>query len=290
MSQVSSAMPSPIDDAPLLFVSHAAADKELALFLKNVIEKTFDGIDVFVSSDPEDLPIGDPWVERILEALGRARLIVVLGTDRALSRKWVWFEAGAGWDRRRKIVTSCIGNTRKSSLPPPFGLHTAQNLDEEGDCREFFNLVRSEFGLEHRLVDYADLCTSLIRLDIRADERQRLAAIENVEKPFHDAQQRSLDERVGKLDLHGRDLVRYLLLNGESSGRHIYASALFPDSSMGNLLQQLESLGLVLVRIERIGSMESNRFWKVNPEFSDRLKALFFPRDAVEGPLKFRPW
>jgi hypothetical protein len=40
----------------VLFVSHAAVDKELASHLKKVIEQAFAGIDVFVSSNPEDLP------------------------------------------------------------------------------------------------------------------------------------------------------------------------------------------------------------------------------------------
>jgi len=56
-------------DSPVLFVSHAAIDAELPRLLKETIERGFNGIDVFVSSDPEDLPIGDPWVEQILEAL-----------------------------------------------------------------------------------------------------------------------------------------------------------------------------------------------------------------------------
>src|SRR5215467_13643056 len=111
---------------PVLFMSHAAVDKELALSLKETIEHAFDSIDVFVSSDPEDLPIGDSWVEKILDSLERARLVLVLATDRGLNRKWVWFEAGAGWNRRRQIFAGCIGKTRKNNLPAPFGQHTAR--------------------------------------------------------------------------------------------------------------------------------------------------------------------
>jgi TIR domain-containing protein len=273
---------------PVLFISHAAIDKELATHLKKIVEQSFPGIDAFVSSDPEDLPIGDPWVEQILEALGRAKLILVLGTDRGLSRKWVWFETGAGWDRRRQIFTGCVGKLRRNNLPPPFGQHTARNLDEEADCRELFDLIRKEFEATQQPTDFADLCKNLIRLDIRAEERQRLAALETEEKPFQDAQRKSLDKKLGTFDPTCRDLLRYLLLNGESDGKHIYAAALFPDTQMGNILHFVEQSGLVLQRIERVGSMEANRFWKINPEFESRLKSILFPRTDDEGPPKFR--
>jgi hypothetical protein len=272
----------------ILFVSHAAVDKELATHLKMVIELSFFGIDVFVSSDPEDLPIGDPWVEQILKALERAKLILVLGTERSLNRKWVWFESGAGWDRRRQIFTGCVGKLRKNNLPPPFGQHTARNLDEELDCRELFDLIAKEFEITQQPVNFADLCRNLIRLDVRAEERQQLAMLEIEEKPFHDAQKKSLDKKLGTLDPTSRDLLRYLLVNGESDGKHIYAAAFFPDTHMGSILEFVEKSGLVLLRIERVGSMESNRFWKVNPELGKRLEAILFPRPDDDGPPKFR--
>jgi TIR domain-containing protein len=273
---------------PVLFVSHAAVDKELALYLKETVEQAFNAIDVFVSSDLEHLPIGDPWVERILAALERANLVLVLATDRGLSRKWVWFEAGAGWDRRRKIFAGCVGKVRKNNLPAPFGQHTARNLDEEDDCREFFTLVRDQFRVTQQMTDHATFCKNLARLDIRAEERQRFAEIKSEEKPFQDAQRRSLEDKLRQFDAVSRDLLRYLLLNGESDGRHVYSAALFPDTQMGNLLQFVEKSGLVLMRIERIGSMEANRFWRINPEFESRLKVLLFPRAEDEAPQKFR--
>jgi TIR domain-containing protein len=274
--------------AGVLFVSHAAIDSELATHLKKVVEQSFLGIDVFVSSDPEDLPIGDPWVEQILKALESAKLILILATDRSLSRKWVWFEAGAGWDRRRQIFTGCVGKIRRNNLPPPFGQHTARNLDEETDCRELFDVIEKEFGLTRQATDFAGLCNNLIRLDVRAEERQRIVTVALEEKPFQDAQGKSLDGKLGTFDPHSRDLLRYLLLNGESDGRHIYAAALFPDTNMGSILAFVEKSGLALLRIERIGSMESNRFWKIKPEFESRLKSILFPRPDDEGPAKFR--
>jgi hypothetical protein len=82
-------MDTPSDSSqPVLFLSHAAIDSEIAMHAKKVIENAFPNIDVFVSSDPEDLTIGDPWVERILKALDLAKLVIVLATERGLGRKW----------------------------------------------------------------------------------------------------------------------------------------------------------------------------------------------------------
>ena len=135
--------------------------------------------------------------------------------------------------------------------------------------------------------DFADVCKNLIRLDVRAEERQ-LVALELDENPLQEAQKKSLDRKLGTLDLTGRDLLRYLLANGESEGKHIDAAALFPDTYMGSLLEFVEKSGLVLHRTERVGNIEANRFWKVNPEFGPRLQALLFPRPDEEGPAKFR--
>jgi hypothetical protein len=273
----------------VLFVSHAAVDEELARFLKKWVEYSFPDIDVFVSSDPEDLPIGNPWVEDILHALGKAKLILVLGTDRSLSRRWVWFEAGAGWYNRRQIFTGCVGKVRKNTLQPPFGQHTARNLDEQKDCEELFGLIRHEFAVtQGQSVNYDELCRNLVRLDLRAEMRQEQTRLENEDKAFQEAQKRSFLEKLRPLDSFCRDLLRFLLLNGESSGKHVYGAALFDNTILGNFLQILEKANLVLIRIERIGSMETDRYWRINPQYELRLKADLFPRAEGDGPPKFR--
>jgi hypothetical protein len=53
----------------LVFLTHATKDQTLAIFLKNLIENSVPGADVFVSSDTEDLRPGDEWVRRIRENL-----------------------------------------------------------------------------------------------------------------------------------------------------------------------------------------------------------------------------
>ena len=56
-----------------VFISHIAEEAPLALTLKNLIESTFSGqLDVFASSDSEDIPPGARWLQRITDALAES--------------------------------------------------------------------------------------------------------------------------------------------------------------------------------------------------------------------------
>src|SRR6266700_1777197 len=154
--------------AKLVFVSHAAVDEEIAKRLKSAMEETLPGIRIFVSSDPEDLKPGDPWVEVILSNLSQAELIIVLATQRALSRKWVWYESGACWSRGVRVVPCCVGTLRKGQLPAPFSSFQALNIDEEEGYGRLMHAVADEFGLSHP--NSFDISGSVQRLKT-ADEK-----------------------------------------------------------------------------------------------------------------------
>jgi TIR domain len=131
----------------LVFVSHAAVDETVALLFKVILETAFPGIQVFVSSDPEDLRPGDSWVEVILSNLRNAQLVVVLATQRALTRKWVWYESGATWSRGVRVVPCCVGTLRKGGLPPPFSAFQAVNIDEPRDFQYLVNIIADDLRL-----------------------------------------------------------------------------------------------------------------------------------------------
>jgi len=131
----------------LIFVSHAAMDQGLAMLLKTALEQLLPGIEVFVSSDPEDLKPGDTWVEVILENLRRAQLILALATQRGLSRKWVWYESGATWSRGVRLIPCCLGSLRKGELPAPFSSFQALNIDEADDFRRLLRIAAEVLGL-----------------------------------------------------------------------------------------------------------------------------------------------
>jgi DNA-binding transcriptional ArsR family regulator len=159
----------------VVFLSHAAVDEEIAKHLKEVLQACFPRVDVFVSSDPEDLPPGDPWVQTILGNLAVSRVVLVLATDRGMSRKWVWFETGAGWSRNLRIIPCCLGRTRKGRLAAPFSSYQALNIDEEGDLRILIDTLSKQFDAAAQLPDFRSVASNLTRLDVRAEERERLS-------------------------------------------------------------------------------------------------------------------
>ena len=161
--------------SPPIFLSHAAVDQEIAIALKTHLKSALPGVDVFVSSDGEDLQLGDPWVETILGALGRAKLLLALTTERGLSRKWVWFEAGRTWFSGVRCIPCCVGTRRKDSLPAPFSSLQSTNVDEVSGLKNLIERCCEELAVTSAAIDLKAVTDDLVRLDVRAEERQRLS-------------------------------------------------------------------------------------------------------------------
>lgn len=157
-----------------IFISHAAVDEELAAALKSHLLRCFPGLNVFVSSDPEDLQPGDQWIEKILEALNTARCILAITTIRGLSRKWVWFESGRAWFSGVHLVPCCVGALRKSELPPPFSSRQALELDAPNDVTALENRLASILGATLVPSNAVSFAVNMTRLDVRAEERQKV--------------------------------------------------------------------------------------------------------------------
>jgi hypothetical protein len=194
----------------VLFVSHAAIDNEIALALKKSFAPVFPDIEIFVSSDPESLAPGDPWIDKILEALKSASLVIALTTERGLSRKWVWFESGRTWYSGVKLLTCCVGKIRKSSLPAPFAFIQGLNVDESEDLKQLLKELRDVFGEPKAALDLEALLRELIRLDVRAEERNK------VEEDIDATELREMvRKKMGQLPNVQKETVRQILVCGE---------------------------------------------------------------------------
>ena len=133
----------------LIFISHAAFDKEHALLLKKEIESRIPTSRVFCSSDPADLPPGAKWPGDIQQALSTAKCLVLLATERSITRTWPWFETGAVWFRDCRVVPLCFGTIRKSALKLPLDERMALNGDNEEDLAMLFQTLADHLGLEN---------------------------------------------------------------------------------------------------------------------------------------------
>src|SRR5437016_4793185 len=91
-----------------MFISHVTEAAPIALVLKQLIKDKFLGmIEVFVSSDAEDLPAGGVWFQAIETALHEATMMFVICSPASLVRPWINFEAGCGWIKEMNIVPLC---------------------------------------------------------------------------------------------------------------------------------------------------------------------------------------
>src|SRR5207248_3344943 len=80
-----------------VFVSHATADKGLAMILCEKIEAT--GATTF--RDDRDINGGDDIPQAIRGQILQSRELVVLLTPESADRPWVLIEVGAAWGRRK---------------------------------------------------------------------------------------------------------------------------------------------------------------------------------------------
>jgi hypothetical protein len=103
----------------LVFVSHAAFDNELALLLKKEIESRIPTSRAFCSGDPADLPPGAKWPKDIREALKNAKCLVLVATERSMTRTWPWFEAGTVWFSECLVLRCAIKLTYQAAKGLP---------------------------------------------------------------------------------------------------------------------------------------------------------------------------
>jgi hypothetical protein len=155
----------------LVFLSHAAKDQEIAIYLKKIIEGAIPGSDVFVSSDTEDLRPGDEWVKRIRENLRDANVLLLLASERGLNRPWVWYETGSAWSREIRMVPCCLGRVRKNGLSAPFSSYQALNVDEGPDFKSLLTEIGRELSLPVQVPETQAIVSELRALDQKAHEK-----------------------------------------------------------------------------------------------------------------------
>lgn len=135
---------------PVIFLSHASDDKELAELLAEQIRVMFgrDTVKVFVSSEPDAIGAGDKWFPTILQQLEEATALVVLLTPNSIDRRWVWFEIGYFW---RKVETSegrlyPLHTPSIKEIPHPLNELQAKSLKDREQLKTFASNLKDQFG------------------------------------------------------------------------------------------------------------------------------------------------
>ncbi len=136
-------------DKPVIFVSHAAADAEIASLFKTDVENAFLGLcNLFVSSNLDSLSGGTEWMQAIRDNLSKAAIFVGLLSPVALSRPWIYTEFGAGWIRGIPTISVCHSGLIKDQLPVPLSHFQALNLLDEMHLEHLYGQISAAIGCQ----------------------------------------------------------------------------------------------------------------------------------------------
>ena len=103
-----------------IFLSHAAEDGKLASALAEAFRKYLGpGTDVFVASEPGNIPGGEKWLNEIESRLLNSDAYVTLLTPTSITKPWVWWETGYAWFSGKLILPVAGSGLNKNDIPPP---------------------------------------------------------------------------------------------------------------------------------------------------------------------------
>ena len=138
----------------LIFLSHAQTDAVAARVLKSWLEETLK-VEVFVSSDSRNVPMGIDWYNEIDEALKVCTLGIILVTRDSIERRWVSYELGWLRAASKKTAPVCAGGISKTELPSPFDRSQACDYDNEEDRLKLLRSIAGSFGIPEHLIPSA---------------------------------------------------------------------------------------------------------------------------------------
>jgi hypothetical protein len=130
-----------------VFISHISEEAPVASCLKDWIESSIVGCDVFVSSDSAALPAGTRWLNELDTALRQADVLMVVCSAASLQRPWVNFESGCAWARGIPIMPLCHSGSSKGSLPRPLGEFQGIDLVDPSFPRLLLEALKKHFKL-----------------------------------------------------------------------------------------------------------------------------------------------
>lgn len=132
----------------LLYIIHAAADRDLAILLRANIKDCIPGIQLFLASKAGEIPTGDDWLAHIHDNLKAATAFLFLLTPRSIERHWIWYEAGAAWSRA--VADGCrqlpvaAGGLDRATVYYPLRAVQILDLEQPDDAAQLFRDLGGE--------------------------------------------------------------------------------------------------------------------------------------------------
>ncbi len=101
----------------------------------------------FLSSDKLQVYAGEKWLDRIMDELKEAKVVILMLSTESMKRPWVNFEAGAAWTREIKTIPVCFGGLGKDFIPKPYSNLQAVDLQSYGDDEYLARSVAHHLGV-----------------------------------------------------------------------------------------------------------------------------------------------
>jgi hypothetical protein len=163
-----------MEKKPIVFVSHAAIDSEIANLFKTDVEKSFLGLcELFVSSNLDSIQGGKEWIQEIKVHLKDAAVFISLLSPVSLSRPWIYAEFGAGWIRGIPTISVCHSGLQKDQLPVPLSHFQALDLLDEMHLEHLYGQISLAIGCQKPEKDYLKL-TNKYREVTETHRKQRV--------------------------------------------------------------------------------------------------------------------
>lgn len=140
-----------------LFVSHAAADQDLAADLIGLVRESVDIArqEIRCTSVPGyNLGIARHIPTVLLEELEDSTIVLAVITRNSLQSGWVMMELGAAWSKK-KLWIVLDGDVGIEELPPPLREYHLLRLSEKSDLVQLTHAIAARLGRRKRGGEYA---------------------------------------------------------------------------------------------------------------------------------------
>jgi hypothetical protein len=133
-------------EKPIIFFSHSSKDSEAVSKIKARINEISNNyFDIFVSSDGQSIPFGKNWVYKIEDALSKSKIMFVFITPNSLLSNWIYFEAGFGYRKDRRVIPVGLG-VDISTMKAPLNLLQGFNINSVDSLNNILEILNTDFA------------------------------------------------------------------------------------------------------------------------------------------------
>lgn len=146
---------------PLIFISHITEEKHIAEAIQQMISDAFlNSFDTFVSSNPNNLPLGSGWHQTISEKLKKSSMGIIIISPKSKKREWINFEAGALWMKDVPVIPACHSGMKINELDYPLAAFQATDLTDKESVKYLLSRIAKlsnlNFPANYKVIDFTD--------------------------------------------------------------------------------------------------------------------------------------